>query len=122
MISIKSMEGMPARAEDRCALLPKPRAVDVSSSCQFEEEIGAALSENGLFTAMMEFSVQTSLIGEIVLTLAVLCNRTYYLRLQDDLRTANRVGMVSLGLLFFVRVDLQRAFLDGAAGIGILRL
>jgi hypothetical protein len=36
-----------------------PRAVDVRSSHQFEEEIGAASSENGLFIAVMEFSVQT---------------------------------------------------------------
>ena len=39
------------------------RAVDVSSSHQFEEEIGAASSENGLFIAKMEFSVWTSLRG-----------------------------------------------------------
>src|SRR5215510_8026910 len=32
------------------------RAVDVSSSHQFDEEIGAASSENGLFIAKMEFS------------------------------------------------------------------
>ena len=36
------------------------RADDVRSSHQFEEEIGAASSENGLFIAKMEFSVQTS--------------------------------------------------------------
>jgi hypothetical protein len=30
-------------------LLQKPRAVDVSSNYQFEEEIGAASSVNGLF-------------------------------------------------------------------------
>jgi WD40 repeat protein len=35
------------------------RAVDVISSHQFEEEIGAASSENGLFIAKMEFSVWT---------------------------------------------------------------
>jgi len=35
------------------------RAVDVSSSHQFEEEIGAASSKNGLFIAKMEFSVRT---------------------------------------------------------------
>jgi hypothetical protein len=35
------------------------RAVDLSSSHQFEEEIGAASSENGLFIAKMEFSVRT---------------------------------------------------------------
>jgi len=34
-------------------------AVDVSSSHQFEEEIGDASSENGLFIAKMEFSVRT---------------------------------------------------------------
>src|SRR5262249_38720853 len=33
----------------------------VSSSHQFEEEIGAASSENGLLIAKMEFSVQTGL-------------------------------------------------------------
>jgi hypothetical protein len=37
------------------------RAVEVRSSHQFEEEIGAAASENGLFIAKMEFSVQTGL-------------------------------------------------------------
>jgi hypothetical protein len=36
-------------------------AVDVRSSHQFEEEIGAASSENGLFIAKMEFSVWTGL-------------------------------------------------------------
>jgi hypothetical protein len=35
------------------------RAVDLSSSHQFEEVIGAASSENGLFIAKMEFSIQT---------------------------------------------------------------
>jgi hypothetical protein len=40
-------------------LLPKPRAVDVSSSHQFEEEIGDASSEKGLFMAKMGFSVRT---------------------------------------------------------------
>jgi len=44
---------------NKSALLPKPRAVDVSSSRQFEEEIGDASSENGLFIAKMEFSVRT---------------------------------------------------------------
>jgi hypothetical protein len=37
------------------------RAVDLSSSHQFEEEIGAASSENGLFIAKMEFPVRTAL-------------------------------------------------------------
>jgi hypothetical protein len=46
-------------------LLPKPRALvdDVRSSHQFEEEIGAASSENRLFIAKMEFSVQTAIIS-----------------------------------------------------------
>ena len=35
------------------------RAVDLSSSHQFEEVIGAASSENWLFMPQMEFSVQT---------------------------------------------------------------
>jgi len=35
------------------------RAVDLSSSHQFEEVIGAASSENWLFIPQMEFSVQT---------------------------------------------------------------
>src|SRR5262245_29503880 len=37
------------------------RAVDVRSSHQFEEEIGASSSENGLFIAKMEFSVRTGI-------------------------------------------------------------
>jgi hypothetical protein len=36
------------------------RAVDVRSSHQFEEEIGAASSENGIFIAKMDFSAWTS--------------------------------------------------------------
>jgi hypothetical protein len=40
-------------------LAPKPRAVDVSSSHQFEEEIGDASSENDLSMAKMEFSIRT---------------------------------------------------------------
>jgi hypothetical protein len=40
-------------------VIAEPRAVDVRSSHQFEEEIGAASSENRLFIAKMEFSVQT---------------------------------------------------------------
>jgi hypothetical protein len=36
------------------------RAVDARSSHQFEEEIGAASSENGFF-AKIEFSVRTTL-------------------------------------------------------------
>src|SRR5262249_577197 len=35
------------------------RAVDLSSSHQFDEEIGAASSENGFFIPKMEFSVRT---------------------------------------------------------------
>jgi hypothetical protein len=41
-------------------LLPKLRAVDVRSRHQFEEEIGAASSENGFFIAKIEFSVRTA--------------------------------------------------------------
>jgi hypothetical protein len=37
------------------------RAVEVRLSHQFEEEIGAASSENGLFIAKMEYSVRTTL-------------------------------------------------------------
>jgi hypothetical protein len=37
----------------------EPRAVDVRSGHQFEEEIGDASSENGLFIAKMDFSVRT---------------------------------------------------------------
>jgi hypothetical protein len=40
-------------------IVVEPRAVDVSSSHQFEEEIGDASSENGIFMAKMEFSVRT---------------------------------------------------------------
>jgi hypothetical protein len=40
-------------------LAPKPRAVDASSSHQFEEEIGDASSENDLSMAKMEFSIRT---------------------------------------------------------------
>jgi hypothetical protein len=39
------------------------RAVDLSSSHQFEEVIGAASSENWLFIPQMEFSVQTGLLA-----------------------------------------------------------
>ena len=39
--------------------MPKLHAVDLILSHQFEEEIGAASSENGLFIAKMEFSIQT---------------------------------------------------------------
>jgi hypothetical protein len=35
-------------------------AVDVISSHQFEEEIGAAASENRLFIAKMELSIRTT--------------------------------------------------------------
>jgi hypothetical protein len=41
------------------------RAVDVNSSHQFEEEIGSASSENGLFIAKMEFSVWTAIIEQL---------------------------------------------------------
>jgi hypothetical protein len=44
-------------------LLPKLRAVDVRSSHQFEEEIGAASSENGFFIAKIEFSVRTRVLS-----------------------------------------------------------
>jgi hypothetical protein len=40
-------------------VVAEPLAVAVRSSHQFEEEIGAASSENGLFIAKMEFSVLT---------------------------------------------------------------
>jgi hypothetical protein len=40
-------------------IVVEPRAVDVSSSHQFEEEIGDASSENALFMVKMEFSVRT---------------------------------------------------------------
>jgi hypothetical protein len=41
-------------------VIAEPLAVEVRSSHQFEEEIGAA-SENGLFIVKMEFSVRTGL-------------------------------------------------------------
>ena len=41
------------------------RAIDVSSSHQFEEEISAASSENGLFIAKIEFSIRTGAVLEI---------------------------------------------------------
>jgi hypothetical protein len=44
-------------------LLPKLRAVDLITSHQFEEEIGAASSENWLFIVKMEFSVRTAVFG-----------------------------------------------------------
>jgi len=40
-------------------VIAEPRAGDLRSSHQFEEEIGAASSKNRLFIAKMEFSVQT---------------------------------------------------------------
>jgi hypothetical protein len=40
-------------------IVAEPRADDVISSHQFEEEIGDASSENGLFFAKIEFSVRT---------------------------------------------------------------
>jgi hypothetical protein len=40
-------------------VVAKLRAVDVISSHQFEEEIGAASSENGFFIANIEFSIRT---------------------------------------------------------------
>jgi hypothetical protein len=40
-------------------IVAEPHAVDVRSSHQFEQEIGAASSENGLFITKMEFSVRT---------------------------------------------------------------
>jgi hypothetical protein len=46
-------------------LPPKLRDVDVGSRRQFEEEIGAASSENGLFIAKMEFSVRIGRKGKI---------------------------------------------------------
>ena len=42
-------------------VVAEPRAVDVISSHQFEEEIGAASSENGFFIAKIEFSVRTGM-------------------------------------------------------------
>jgi hypothetical protein len=39
-------------------VVAQQRAVDVRSSHQFEEEIGAASSENRLFIAKIEFSVK----------------------------------------------------------------
>jgi hypothetical protein len=47
------------------------RAIDVSSSHQFEEEIGDASSENGLFIAKMEFSVQTAMAARDAAAFAV---------------------------------------------------
>jgi hypothetical protein len=41
-------------------VIAEPRAVGVRSSYQFDEEIGAASAENGLFIAKMEFSVRTA--------------------------------------------------------------
>jgi hypothetical protein len=37
----------------------EPRAVDLSLSCQFEEEIGNSSSENGHFIPKIELSVRT---------------------------------------------------------------
>jgi hypothetical protein len=41
----------------------------VISSHQFEEEIGAASAENGLFIAKMEFSVRTAVSSTIIMPL-----------------------------------------------------
>jgi hypothetical protein len=40
-------------------VVAEPRAVSFISNHQFEEEIGAASTESGLFIAKMEFSVRT---------------------------------------------------------------
>jgi len=52
------MEGLQARAEihARCTEL---RAIDLRSSHQFEEEIGAASSENLVLIHKTEFSIRT---------------------------------------------------------------
>jgi hypothetical protein len=52
------MEGLPRGPISMC-VVAELRAVDVISSHQFEEEIGAASSKNGLFIAKMELSVWT---------------------------------------------------------------
>jgi hypothetical protein len=41
-------------------------AIDLRSSHQFEEEIGAASLENGLFIAKMGFSIRTTGLGQMV--------------------------------------------------------
>jgi glucose-6-phosphate-specific signal transduction histidine kinase len=62
-------------------LLPKLRAVDVRSSHQFEEEIGAASSENGFFIAKIEFSVRTMLLTSFTGALTPFCILfTFHLR------------------------------------------
>jgi hypothetical protein len=53
------MHTMRHRVAARTPLMPKLRAVDLITSHQFEEEIGDASSENGLFVTKMEFSVLT---------------------------------------------------------------
>jgi hypothetical protein len=55
-MSLKSMEGMSARAEinEHCG---RDTRVDLSSSHQFEEEISSSSSEDRLFIPKMEFSV-----------------------------------------------------------------
>ena len=55
-MSIKSMEGMSARAEMCNAA--ELRAVGLSPSHQFEDEIGTLSSENRLLIPKMEFSVR----------------------------------------------------------------
>src|SRR5262245_2324431 len=67
MSAIRSVLGCRSNQWKECRLGPKSmriaaelRAVDPSSSHQFEEEIGDSASENRLFIPKMEFSVRTA--------------------------------------------------------------
>jgi hypothetical protein len=62
VISVKSMRDCRRGLRLMC-VVTEARAVDVSSSHQFEEEIGDASLEYGLFIAKMKFSVQTAATG-----------------------------------------------------------
>src|SRR5262249_20262133 len=67
MSAIRLVLGCRSNQWEDCRLGPRSvctaaelRAVDLSSSHQFEEEIGTSSSENGLFIPKMEFSVRTA--------------------------------------------------------------
>src|SRR5262249_31258348 len=69
MSAIRLVLGCRSNQWEDCRLGPRSvctaaelRAVDLSSSHQFEEEIGTSSSENGLFIPKMEFSVRTPIV------------------------------------------------------------
>jgi hypothetical protein len=97
----------------------EPCAVDVSSSQRFEEEISDASSENGLFIAKMEFSVQTTSAPNGAGIRKTFFEMAYIL---SDLLLALLVTVIIGSLLFTDQLRMRARHQNTRQGLGLSRV